>query len=224
MQVHGCPRDPRDPQAGHSLKQMSRLLSGSGSNLFQHRTTLLASLDFMELVRGHLRILGCLAIEVHSPRAAPSRVPASNTAAASSAACEPMQAGVQLAPAATPLAAGRGAGGSSSSSSSSNTRPATVSMLVMCSCLSNISTLLRDFLCSLLFRAVVGNNPVSQECMRPLLQLVSSPDIVTSLLRLTFSPEVRDAAADESHASSAAATGCIKQLRLMLCTFRSVTQ
>jgi hypothetical protein len=195
--------------------------------------THLASLDFMELIRDHLRILGCLAVEAPSPQAAPSSgMPASTThasAASSSGAAKSPQARATDAAAAPPGAnslAGSASAGSSYSRLDSGSRTssaATMSLHQMCDCLSSIGHLLRLFCQSLQVLAIFNRSSVSQECMRPLLQLVSSPDIITTLVRLTFSPQMRAAASVETHALSDVAMSNVSHLRVLLGTFRSIT-
>jgi hypothetical protein len=58
-----------------------------------------------------------------------------------------------------------------------------------------------------------------QECMRALVQLVATPDIVTALLHLTLSPAMLAAADDRSHALRQRASACIGGLQHMLRTF-----
>jgi hypothetical protein len=253
MQVQRCPRDPTDPRAGVTLKELSRLLSLSSNHVLE-RVGYLSSLDFMALISDHLRALASLTIQGDSPHEAASpegskaHALAPSLAAGVAAALDSLQPRDNrvTAPAASLLdqsgesisnnASINGTSTSDSSAvtstiptSNSNlsragsgttnrTSPASVSLQVVCSSLSRTTQLLAAFLDGMTCR-VMHSSVAGQECVRPLLQLLSSPDIITTLIHLTFSPKMRAAAAEESHASSEAAQGCITQLQQMLTSF-----
>jgi hypothetical protein len=212
VQVQRCSRDPRDPQAGSTLKQLTELLAFTvpGMNMLVERTVHVSSLDLMALIRDHLHALASFDLLPEGPPAALSPDVGGACASAPSS------------PVATAAPGEKALAGTDSAGSTSSTSPATVSLAVMCGCLAAISQLLGSFVDSVVF-VLTKQSSASQECVRPLLQLVASPDIVTILVRLTFSPEMRAAAASDAMESSDAAMGCMSDLQQMLAIFHSTT-
>jgi hypothetical protein len=220
VQVQQCLRDPRDPQAGQNPEQFRKLMAVGPPSHFVEQMAQASSLDFVARIRGHLTTL---AQGSRQPRVASSPDVLGALASASSSSTAAAAAGGSA-------LAGSGREGitnsssnpsssSSSSSISSNSSPAAVPLRLMCSRLKSISQFLGMFfegIRTLLYSGAHG----SQECTRPLLQLVSSPDIITTLICLTLSPELRATAADEQHALSKLAAECFPELQKMLGCFR----
>jgi hypothetical protein len=208
--VQRCPRDPLDPQASATLRAISSLPGeGYHPSELQIWAAHLCSIDFVLLIRDHLRVLVTLLTPPNSPAVDTSQPhpPAAGATTAAAARCSNRNASDCATGSCSEADDGRGVASS----------PLHMMRVLTLEILGILGAMLQ------LQVDAFALESLRQEGLRGLLQLLAYPDILTALIRLVLSPEMRTALlVKPCPAGGFQAYSGLHMLQMALCNVRKV--